>query len=89
MPKSWSLSSLFDTAGWLFWLFIFLLLLWPGIFLASKIIYAIYGRWYPIVMGAVLAAVGAGVVSWAVNSVLQRRQKKLRSQARKKARKQR
>ena len=87
MRKSW--SSLFDTAGWLFWLIIFLLLLWPGILIASRFIYAVYGRWYPFVTGAILAALGAGVVSWAVNSVLQRRRKRLRTLARKKARKQR
>jgi hypothetical protein len=36
----------------------------------------------------VLAAVGAGVVSWAVNSVIQRQRKKQRIARRKKAQKQ-
>ncbi len=79
----------FDAAGWLFWFVVFVLLIAPCIWLAWQIIYATYGRWYPIITGIVFAAVGAGVVSWAVNAVMQRKQKKERIARRKKAKKQR
>jgi hypothetical protein len=41
----------------------------------------------PVAMGAVTAAIGAGLLSWAVNAVLQRRAKKRQLAARKKAKK--
>jgi Co/Zn/Cd efflux system component len=68
---------------------VFLLLIAPCIFLSWKIIYRVYGPWPPIGLGIVFAAVMAGVVSWAVNAVLQQRRKKQRIARRKKARKQR
>ena len=78
----------FDAAGWVFWLIMFILLAGPCIFGAWKIVYSTASRTVPIVTGLVLAAVGAGTVSWTVNAILQRRQKKQRIARRKKVRKQ-
>ena len=83
--KSWK----FDAAGWLFFLAVFLVLVAPGIAVAWRFIYPAYSRWYPVVTGMAVAAIAAGTVSWAVNAVLQRRQKKQRIARRKKAKKQR
>lgn len=77
-----------DAAGWVFWLIVFVLLSGPGIYAAWRIVYPETSRLVPIVVGMILAAVGAGVVSWAVNAVIQRQHKKLRIARRKKARKQ-
>jgi xanthine/uracil permease len=83
--KSWK----FDAAGWLFFLAMLLVLVAPCIAVAWRFIYPAYTRWYPVVTGIVVAAIGAGTVSWAVNAVLQWRQKKQRIARRKKAKKQR
>jgi len=78
----------FDAAGWVFWLVVFVLLAGPCVFGTWKIVYSTASRTIPIVTGLVVAAVGAGFISWAVNAVVQRRQKKQRIARRKKARKQ-
>jgi ABC-type uncharacterized transport system permease subunit len=77
-----------DAAGWVFWLIVFVVLAGPCIYGAWHIVYPDTPRAIPIVTGMVLAAVGAGVVSWAVNSVIQRQRKKQRIARRKKAQKQ-
>ena len=77
----------FDAAGWLFWLIVFVALIGPAIYGCSKIVYARTSAVVPIGMGVVGAAVGAGVVSWAVNAVVQRRRKKKRLAERKKSKK--
>jgi uncharacterized BrkB/YihY/UPF0761 family membrane protein len=78
----------FDAAGWLFWTVVFVVLAAPCIFVCWRIMDPSVSRWYAIVTGSVLSAIGAGTISWAVNAVLQRRQKKQRMARRKKARKQ-
>ena len=78
----------FDAAGWLFWLIVFIVLVGPCIYGTWKVVYSTAPRTVPIIVGLVLAAVGAGVVSWAVNAVIQHRQKKQRIARRKKVRKQ-
>jgi len=80
-------SPRFDTAGWLFWSIVFVILAVP----------CIYGVWrvtdehafflMRIGAGVVIAAIGAGVISLAVNAVLQYRNKKRRVVARKRAKK--
>jgi hypothetical protein len=77
-----------DTAGWLFWIIVLVILAGPCIWAARLFIYETSSILYRIGAGLVLAAVGAGVVSWAVNAVLQWRQKKQRIARRKKAKKQ-
>jgi hypothetical protein len=78
----------FDAAGWVFWLIVFVLLAGPCIFGIWKIVYATANRSIPIVTGLIVAAIGAGFISWAVNAVVQRRQKQQRIARRKKTRKQ-
>ncbi len=78
----------FDAAGWLFWLIIFVVLTGPYIFATWKMVYKETSLRVPIVTGIVFAAIGAGLISWAVNAVLQRKQKRQRIERRKKARKQ-
>jgi len=75
----------FDAAGWLFWLIVFAVLAGPAIYGSWQIVFSETNRLVPIAMGIVGAAVGAGVVSWAVNGVIQYGQKKKRLAARKKS----
>jgi len=77
----------FDAAGWRFWLLVFLLSLGPYMYGSWQLVYDDASRLIPISMGGVLAAVSAGIVSWAVNSVIQKRVKKQRHARRKKAKK--
>lgn len=77
----------FDAAGWLFWTFLFLVLVGPCLWLAWRITYDTANVLVRIGMGVVSAAVGSGVLSSAVNWVLQRRRKKQRLVERKKAKK--
>jgi len=77
-----------DAAGWVFWLIVFIVLAGPCVYGAWHVVYPDTPRPVPVVTGMVLAAVGAGVVSWAVNSVIQRQRKKQRIARRKKAQKQ-
>ena len=86
MPKDSSFK--FDAAGWLFWLILFFVFLAPGIFLTRMIVYKSTSWMITAVAGAVFAAVVAGVISWAVNSLIQYRKKKQRIADRKKAKKQ-
>jgi hypothetical protein len=80
-------KSRLDAAGWLFWIVVFLILIGPCIYGAWQIIDPDKNRLYPIGTGVVLAAIASGFVSWAVNAVLLRREKKQRIERRKKVRK--
>jgi len=75
----------FEAAGWRFWLVVFVLLAGPCVYLAWTVTEDDTFAPMRVSAGAVLAALGAGVVSWAVNSVLQRRARKRRAAQRKKA----
>jgi hypothetical protein len=86
VPKSERFK--FDTAGWLFWIIVLVILAGPCIWATRFFIYETSNILYRIGAGLFLAAVGAGVVSWAVNAVLQWRQEKQRIARRKKAKKQ-
>lgn len=78
----------FDAAGWLFWIVVFVVLLGPGIY-GSKLAMYDDTPWVTWVGGGlVVAALGAGMVSWGVNSVVQRRRKRLRIAEKKRAKKQ-
>lgn len=74
----------FEAAGWTFWLVVFGLLAGPCVYLAWTVTEEEALAPLRVGAGAVLAALGAGVVSWAVNSVLQRRARKRRAAQRKK-----
>lgn len=89
MPKKKAKEKGFelDTAGWLFWGVMLLLLTGPAIFGAWQITHRTSPAFIPIGMGIVSAAVGAGVVSWAVNAMLEMRRKKRRIAERKRTRK--
>lgn len=82
--KEWK----FDAAGWVFWLVLFAVLLAPSMFLGKAVVYedTAVSTW--IGFGIVIAAIGAGIISWAVNSVIQRHRKRQRIVERKKAKKQ-
>jgi putative effector of murein hydrolase LrgA (UPF0299 family) len=77
----------FDAAGWPFWLVVFVILLIPSM-IGMYAIRREDASWLgPIGMGVFAAALGAGIISWAVNAVIQRRARKRQEQARKQARK--
>jgi len=84
VPRKYSLDT--DAVGWIFWLIVFAVLLGPGIWVSWKVVYRSVSPLYPVGMGAVSAALGSGLVSWAVNAVIQTRQKKRRIAEKKKAR---
>lgn len=86
MPRKHSFE--FDAAGWLFWIVVFVVLIAPSIYGSWQIVEQDASPIIPISMGVVGSAVGAGVVSWAVNFVLQTRRRKQRLADRKKAKKQ-
>lgn len=72
-----------ETVGWKFWLVAFVVLIVPG-YLALLPITRESTPWYALAAGGVVfAAIGAGVVSWAVNSLLQYRVRKRRHAERK------
>lgn len=77
----------FDAAGWFFWGVVFLVVLGPCLYGAWHLVYAEASPLAPLALGFVLAAVAAGLVSWGVNAVLQRRVKKQRQAKRKEAKK--
>jgi hypothetical protein len=80
-------KSRLDAVGWLFWTVAFFICLGPCIYGAWQFIDPDKNRLYPIVTGAVLAAIVSGLVSSAINAVLQWREKKLRIERRKQVRK--
>jgi hypothetical protein len=76
-------SSHFDAAGWTFWIIVFGVLLGPAIW-GMWIVKTEEATWlFPLGKGTVLSAIAAGVVTWAVNAVLQYRGKKQRLAERK------
>jgi len=74
-------------AGWLFWTIVFAVLVGPCIYGIWKITAEDTFSLLRVGTGIVTAAFASGVVSWAVNSVVQRHMKKKRIAERKKAKK--
>lgn len=81
-------ESRFEAAGWLFWIITSVVLMPPSIwFFWSK--KPEEATWlYPFGMGAVIAALAAGFITWIVNSIIQWRLKRKHLQERKNAKKQ-
>jgi len=80
-------ESRFDAAGWLFWFITFGVLLIPSIWLLWNRRPEDSSWLYPLGMGTVIAAIGAGFVTWIINAVMQWRLKKKHIEERKKAKK--
>lgn len=78
----------FDAAGWPFWIVVFLIAVGPCLYGSWHLVYDEVSRVLPVSMGLIFAALIAGFLSWAVNTVLQKRVKKRRHSERKKAKKQ-
>ncbi|MFO7973903.1 MAG: hypothetical protein R6V12_04635 [Candidatus Hydrogenedentota bacterium] len=76
-----------EYVGWKFWFVVFVIVAVPGSYLSFQLVREGTSFLVPIAMGGVGAAVGAGVVSWAVNAVLQYWAKRRRLAARKKVKK--
>ncbi|HIJ72766.1 MAG TPA: hypothetical protein HPP83_01575 [Candidatus Hydrogenedentes bacterium] len=76
-----------DAAGWTFWIVVFLVMLAPCTYAAFKITYEGASWTAPVGIGIVAASLAAGLVTWAVNSVLQRQAKKRRQIRRKETKK--
>jgi uncharacterized metal-binding protein len=62
-----------DSVGWTFWLVVFVLLAGPFIWWAWQYRYESDSRGIPVILGLVASALVAGILSSAVNYVLQRR----------------
>lgn len=77
----------FDAAGWLFWTILFVVLIAPGTYLAFKFTDKRALLALRIGSGVIVAAIGAGVISWAVNAIVQHLGKKRRLAERKLAKK--
>lgn len=87
MAKKKSKSSKgIEGAGWVFWTIVFAVSTGPSIWFCWRITYGGVSRLAPIALGVILAAFVAGVVTWAVNGVIQSRLEKKR-RAGKKSRK--
>lgn len=77
-----------ESVGWQFWMVWFVLFYPPVTYLAWQTAYNdMKTTILPWILGFLGAALGAGLVSWAVNTVLQRRVEKARKEQRKKAKK--
>ena len=79
----------FDAAGWGFWGIMFALFLAPSIYGVWTYTLRVQRSEIAIGAGMVLAALAAGIVSWAVNAIVQHRLKKQRLAERKLAKKKR
>ena len=79
----------FDAAGWGFWGLLFALFLAPSIYGVWIFTFRVQRSEIAIGAGVVVAALAAGVVSWAVNAFVQRGRKKQRQAERKLAKKKR
>lgn len=79
----------FDAAGWGFWVIVFFVLVGPAIYGSWHVVTERASRGIPVGMGLVGAALGAGLVSWAVNAVLQFKRKKEKLAERRKSKKKR
>ncbi len=75
------------SVGWLFWLITMGIFAGPAIYVCFKIV--VEGTFFmvPVGFGLIAAALAAGILSWAVNAVLQFRNRRARLKARKAARK--
>ena len=71
----------FDAAGWWFWLAVFAVVLGPCIYLIYSIKLSRTGWMAVIGFGAMLAALLSGVLTWAINEVVQRRAAKQRAES--------
>jgi hypothetical protein len=81
-PDTESAKSL-DAVGWGFWLVTFAVLYAPAWFLSRRIVFASEREGLvPWVMAFTFAAIGAGLLSFAVNAVLRRRAETAKRQAR-------
>lgn len=77
-----------DSVGWGFWIICFGVLVVPCVFLSWTVSYEdARSRFLPLLLGVVLAALGAGFLSWSVNAVVQSRLVKKRKADRKKSKK--
>lgn len=74
-------------AGWEFWIFSFVAALGPCLFFGLRVTRESAPRLAPISFGLIAAALGAGVLSWAANSVIQRRAERNRKREKKQNRK--
>ena len=80
-------SNDLDYVGWKFWFVIFVLIAVPGVYFSFQLVTERTTFFVPVAMGGIAAAIVAGVLSWAVNAVLQSRAKRRQLAARKKAKK--
>ena len=80
-------TSGLEYVGRKFWFVGFVVVAVPAVYASFQLVTERTTPLVPVAMGAIGAAIGAGVVSWAVNSVLQYRTRKRQLAARKKARK--
>ena len=76
-------SVRFDAAGWVFWLVTAVVLVAPCTYAAVKLTYGEVSWVVRAGMGLVSASIGAGVFTFAVNSVLQWRVRRQRLAKRK------
>ncbi|MBI4558285.1 MAG: hypothetical protein HY706_11945 [Candidatus Hydrogenedentes bacterium] len=74
-----------ESVGWGFYLIVAVVLSGPCIYAAWKIKYDFHPWSYAVGLGAIFAAAIAGVVAWAVNTVLQSRVNRAKLAARKAA----
>lgn len=74
-------------AGWEFWVVSFVAMLGPCLFLALRITDELAKRLAPISFGFIMSAIGAGLFSWAANTVIQRRAEQNRKREKKQTRK--
>ncbi len=80
-------ADAFDYVGWKFWFVVFTLIAIPAIYASFQVVREGTTFLVPVAMGGITAAIGAGLVSWALNSALQYRAKRRQLAARKKAKK--
>ena len=80
-------ADAFEYVGWKFWGVIFVLIAIPAIYGSFQLVREDTTFLVPVSMGGITAAIGAGLVSWATNSVLQYRAKRRQRTVRKKAKK--
>lgn len=78
-----------EAVGWIFWLICFLALLVPCLYFSWQNAFESVSLIVPLSLGSATAAIGAGLVSWAVNTALQNRARKRRRTDRKQANKKR
>jgi len=62
-----------ESVGWIFWTVLFVMFLYPGYLFAKMMTYDTADTLVRGGFGVFMAALSAGLISWGVNSVLQRR----------------